>query len=341
MASILLMHAGVADLGPSPQADPRGGGGAAQAALLAGATILNPHLAVGTKDNHGLAHLLEPLSRRRRRQPRADPGRRGADAPERRHLSRTARASHKLLKKDVKWADGKPFTADDVVFTWQFVADQETACSTIGIYLDREGPGRPADRQADVQGADAGLVRAVRRPTADGARSTCSTAYIGAKARDAPFNLKSFGTGPYMVVDFKPGDLVVYARNPNYREPARPFFDRIELKGGGDADLGRAGGLPDRRVRLRLEPAGRVAEVLEDMEKAARARCHLAGGGVELIHLNLTDPNGGRRRASSLKAPAPVPGRPEGARGAGAGDATARRCASSLRVDRRRRPPTC
>src|SRR5204862_339132 len=53
--------------------------------------------------------------------------------------------------------------------------------------------------------------------------------------RNAPFNLKSFGTGPFMVEDFKPGDLLTYAVNPNYREPNKPFFNRVEVKGGGDA----------------------------------------------------------------------------------------------------------
>ena len=61
-----------------------------------------------------------------------------------------------------------------------------------------------------------------------------------ANSRDAPFNQKSFGTGPYMVADFKPGDVVTLTVNPNYRDAGKPFFGQIEIKGGGDASRRRA-----------------------------------------------------------------------------------------------------
>ena len=60
-------------------------------------------------------------------------------------------------------------------------------------------------------------------------------AYKGGNSREAPANLKPVGTGPYKFVDFKPGDIVRGERNPNYHEPNKPFFDAIEMKGGGDA----------------------------------------------------------------------------------------------------------
>ena len=59
--------------------------------------------------------------------------------------------------------------------------------------------------------------------------------FKGAKSREAPANLKPVGTGPYRIVDFKPGDAIRAELNPNYHEPNWPFFDRLELKGGGDA----------------------------------------------------------------------------------------------------------
>ena len=82
--------------------------------------------------------------------------------------------------------------------------------------------------------------------------------YKGAKSREAPTNLKPVGTGPYQFVDFKPGDLVRGEINPDYHiaEPAA-ISTRIEMKGGGDAVSAARAVHPDRRVRLRLEHAGR------------------------------------------------------------------------------------
>ena len=47
--------------------------------------------------------------------------------------------------------------------------------------------------------------------------------------------VKPVGTGPYKLVEFKPGDLIRAEINPTYHVPNRPFFDRLEIKGGGDS----------------------------------------------------------------------------------------------------------
>src|SRR5260221_5546966 len=94
------------------------------------------------------------------------------------------------LKKDVVWHDGKPFTADDVVFNWEYAADPATAATTIGSYKDIK-----------VEKVDPLTVR-IRfdKPTpfwADafvGLRGMIIpkhlfTEYTGAKSRDAQANL--------------------------------------------------------------------------------------------------------------------------------------------------------
>src|SRR5207237_8145635 len=40
------------------------------------------------------------------------------------------------LKKGVQWHDGHPFTADDVVFNWEYASNPATAAVTIGSYQD-------------------------------------------------------------------------------------------------------------------------------------------------------------------------------------------------------------
>src|SRR5262249_56893092 len=42
------------------------------------------------------------------------------------------------LKQGVTWHDGKPFTADDVVFTWEYTADPATGSPRQGASQDLE-----------------------------------------------------------------------------------------------------------------------------------------------------------------------------------------------------------
>jgi ABC-type transport system substrate-binding protein len=42
------------------------------------------------------------------------------------------------LKTGVQWHDGRPFTANDVVFNWEYASDPATAATTIGSYQDLE-----------------------------------------------------------------------------------------------------------------------------------------------------------------------------------------------------------
>ena len=114
--------------------------------------------------------------------------------------------------------------------------------------------------------------------------------YIGGKSRDAPNNLKPVGTGPYMFDDFKPGDIVRGKLNPNYHLPNRPYFDTIEIKGGGDAvSAARAvlqTGEYDYAWNMQVED-----EILQKLEAAGKGKVLIVEtGNVEFIMLNSTDP---------------------------------------------------
>jgi len=115
-------------------------------------------------------------------------------------------------------------------------------------------------------------------------------AYKGDKSRDAPNNLKPVGTGPYKFVSFNPGDIVTGELNPDYHEPNRPFFDTIEMKGGGDAvSAARAvmqTGEYDYAWNLQVED-----EILKRLEKGGRGHAEFdPGANIEHIQLNNTDP---------------------------------------------------
>src|SRR5438270_8862382 len=114
----------------------------------------------------------------------------------------------------------------------------------------------------------------------------------GTNSREAPANLKPVGTGPYRFVDFEPGDLVKGERNPAYHVPNRPYFDTIELKGGGDAvSAARAviqTGDYDFAWNTQVED-----EILLKLENSGNASGHIEivpGMAIEHIQINTTDP---------------------------------------------------
>lgn len=115
--------------------------------------------------------------------------------------------------------------------------------------------------------------------------------YMGAKAKDAPANLKPVGTGPYVVTDFKPNDVVVYDMNPNYRDANKPCFKQVNLKGGGDATSAARAVLQtgdmDYAWNLQVE-----SDVLLDLMKGAKGKVTGAvSGTMERIAINFTNPD--------------------------------------------------
>ena len=114
--------------------------------------------------------------------------------------------------------------------------------------------------------------------------------YMGEKSREAPNNLKPVGTGAFKFVDFKPGDIVRGEINQSYHIPNRPFFDSIEMKGGGDAvSAARAvmqTGEYDYAWNMQVED-----EILKRFEQGGRGKADIVtGGNIEHIQCNQTDP---------------------------------------------------
>ena len=292
MAVQMLASSGVAMAAEQPFYRParRGGGGALRVLWWQGPTLLNPHFAVGLKDVDGSRIFYEPLATYgpdgslvpvlAAEIPNVDNGGLGEDGK-----SVTWR-----LKQGVMWHDGRPFTADDCVFTWEYVTDPGTAAISIGSYQDinvvklddytiRVEFPKPRPFWAE---AFVGLRGIIPRHA--------FAPYKGANSREAPANTAPVGTGPYVFVDFKPGDLIKGRLNPTYHIPNRPHFDTIELKGGGDAvSAARAvlqTGEYDFAWNLQVED-----EILKRLEASGKGRVAINPAGLtEVILLNNTDP---------------------------------------------------
>src|SRR5437016_11555117 len=138
LAAQMLSSAGVAHAQSKVQYAPtrRGGGGALKVLWWQSPTLLNPHFATGTKDQDGSRIFYEPLAA-------FDPDGNlvpilAAEIPSIQNgaVGKDGKSVTWKLKKNVVWHDGKPFTADDIVFNWEYAADPATAATTIGTYQD-------------------------------------------------------------------------------------------------------------------------------------------------------------------------------------------------------------
>jgi peptide/nickel transport system substrate-binding protein len=291
-----------------PAAAGRGSGGTLKVLMWQAPTILNGHFSQGTKDYTAARFCCEPLltvSADGTFSPVL-----AAEVPSKDNggLSPDGKTVTYKLKPGIKWADGEPFSADDVVFTYQYVSNPETAAVTVGSYADLQ----------TVEAVDPLTVRLTfKQPTGGwfvpftGYNGTILPKHvlhdaIGAAARDAPFNTKAFGTGPYQTQDFKPGDVLTLVINPNYRDPGKPYFSQINIKGGGDAvSAARAvlqTGEYDYAWNLQVE-----AQVLNQLLQGGKGDLVTSpGGGVEQIFFNQADPTtevDGERSSPKSKHP--------------------------------------
>ncbi|MCT7982247.1 peptide ABC transporter substrate-binding protein [Laspinema sp. A4] len=272
-------------------------------------TILNPHLSIGFKDWEASRITLEPLATFNNQGdlipvlaaevPTVENGGVAADG-----LSVTWK-----LKPDIQWSDGTPFTAADVVFTYEFISNPETASGNSSNY----------DAIASVEAVDPLTVKVNFKAVTPGwflpfvgsegmiLPQHIFADYTGANSRQAPGNLLPVGTGPYRVVEFRPGDTVVYEANPYFREAETLYFQRIELKGGGDSTSAARAvlqtGDADYAYGLQVEP-----QVLEQLEAGGQGQVMAIFGPLsERIQLNQTDPNSATAAGdrSSLEFPHP------------------------------------
>jgi peptide/nickel transport system substrate-binding protein len=282
----------------------RGQGGILRLLYFQAPTIVNPHLSPGTKDLSASRITYEPLASfdsegdlvpfLAAEVPSLENGGVAADG-----TSVTWK-----LNQGVQWADGEPFTADDVLFTYEYVTNPEVKATSASAYVD-------VDRVEVLD--DFTVTVHFQQPTAGwyapfvGAFGMIIPrhlfeAYNGANAADAPANLMAIGTGAYYVSEFRNEDVliiggnavstnkIIYEINPYYREADKPFFSRVELQGGGDLDLAvQAGkeGLVDfvwntavsEEAMVDAESAGNVVVVAP------------ASSFVERIMFNFADPN--------------------------------------------------
>jgi peptide/nickel transport system substrate-binding protein len=130
------------------------------------------------------------------------------------------------LRPNVRFHDGSPCTAKDVVASFEAIRDPKMASPARAILGSLK----------DVAAVDD--VTVVMKLTAPSADFPITLSFTGARIIPEPIakgdyarlSREAIGTGPFKLVSFEPDRLVVVERNPNYFIPERPFLSRIELR---------------------------------------------------------------------------------------------------------------
>jgi peptide/nickel transport system substrate-binding protein len=293
LAAALLESAGVAAAQTrEPGFTPirRGGGGELKILMWDAPTMLHPHFGRGLRDVTASRLFYEPL---------AAPAPDGTFVPvlaeelptlKNGGLARDGQWVLWRLKKHVLWHDGAPFTADDVVFNWTFAIDPANATATRAGF----------EEVARVDKLDTHTVKVVyKKPQPFWAAVFTSGGLLprhvfeplkGSASRDAIGMIKPVGTGPYKLMEFKPGDWIRAEINPTYHVANRPYFDRLEIKCGGDsASATRAvlqTGEYDFAYYVLVEE-----DLLRRIEHGGKGRVLVVpSSGVSFIQCNQSDP---------------------------------------------------
>jgi peptide/nickel transport system substrate-binding protein len=257
-------------------------------------SILNPYLSSGTKDVETGSLVLEGLAGFDEKGvvfPRL-----AVEVPtvENGGITEDLMQITWKLKPGLVWSDGTPVTSADAKFTYEYCTHPEGGCAQAARYegiASIETPDaetivikytapKPNPYTAFVGGTSPLLQAAQFANCLGAAASTCTEQ-----------NFKPIGTGPFMVKDFKVNDTVELEANPNYRDPAKPAFATMTVKGGGDATAAARAvmetGEFDYAWNTQINP-----EQQEQM-KAAGKGVLLNGFGtlVERIEMNMTDPS--------------------------------------------------
>ncbi|WP_227270352.1 peptide ABC transporter substrate-binding protein [Roseobacter weihaiensis] len=255
-------------------------------------STMNPFLSGGTKEIEAASLVLESLARFN------DSGEivpwLAEDIPtiENGGVAEDLTSITWTLKEGLVWSDGSAVTADDLIFTHEYCTHPEGGCAQAsyfdgvasveavgdrGVRINFESP-KPFPYTAFV-GAESPILQKAQFQECLGTRAPeCTTANFG-----------PIGTGPFVVDEFRPNDVITFIANENYRDPAKPAFATVTFKGGGDAAAAARSVLEtgefDYAWNLQLAP-----DVLSRMEAAGKGTVVAAyGTSVERLHLNQTN----------------------------------------------------
>ncbi|MGQ0544292.1 MAG: ABC transporter substrate-binding protein [Betaproteobacteria bacterium] len=227
-------------------------------------TSMDPHYHNLSPNNSLLSHVFESLVDQDERQ-RLGPG-----------LAESWRTVDETtwefkLRRNVRFHDGTPFTADDVLFSFERAPNVEGSPASFGIYSRGKQLVKIDEHTVHIKTAapyplmpnDVSQIFIISKKHA-----------TGAKTPDFNSGKAAVGTGPFRYVEYTPGNRIVLQRYDGYYGP-RPQWQRVVFRGiksapsrvaallAGDVDLIEQVPATDME-RLKKEPKVAIAQIVSN-----------------------------------------------------------------------------
>jgi peptide/nickel transport system substrate-binding protein len=200
------------------------------------------------------------------------------------------------LRKDVKWHDGKPFTAADVKFTYDVIMDAANPVTSRSGYRDLESVTSKDEATVELKFknfyAPFLTLFGVVLP---------AHAFGGSTAIEkADFNRKPIGTGAFKFVEWVSGDHITVAKNPTYYVTGKPYLDQVIFRVTPSREVGIA--------QLKTGEADVVWNLIEAQIPEFDGNPEInvwasPGLGVERLILNFSSPSGDKAGDPTTKHP--------------------------------------
>jgi peptide/nickel transport system substrate-binding protein len=189
------------------------------------------------------------------------------------------------LRQGVKWADGQPFTADDVKFTFDAIMNPANTISGKSVYgkIDALNVKDPYTVELKMKEPYAAYAEFFSYPVGILPKHALGSL---PDLNKADFNRKPFGTGPYRVTDWQAANYIQLEANPNYYKGA-PKIGRVVVRI-----------VPDKNTQLAQVRANETdiavdlneADAVEVDRIAGWKAFAIAGLTSDRLFLNLAEP---------------------------------------------------
>ena len=137
------------------------------------------------------------------------------------------------LKDGIKFSNGNPVTADDVVYSMTRLLDPDLALyggSVLRTVLDKSGITKIDDKTVELK---------LKQGVSNFKETLCAYTLAIVPQGYERFSgdpSTQIGTGAYMLKSFEVGKESVHVKNPNYWDTGKPFFDEVHIIDFADSD---------------------------------------------------------------------------------------------------------